>query len=369
MKVILKKCTEYDVSIIKEGISTSLKELGGLEKYVKPLEKVILKVNLLTSKKPELAATTHPAFVEALIEIFKENNNEVIIADSPGGVFIDTYLKRVYKSTGMDQIAKNQDIKLNKNYNSFDIFSNDSKLYKKMKICSYIKDADHIISVSKMKTHSLMTFTGAVKNMFGVVPGLSKANLHLQYPNMLDFGDMLLDVCNFSNPTLSFMDGIVAMEGEGPGSGDPVNMNVMLTSQSPHHLDVVATKIINLDPLKVPTIVKSIERKIVKEDFSDIEVVGNIDDFKKNNFVKAKTNDIDSVSKYSLGKYFKRYPKIITKSCIGCRICADICPVKTIDIVDGKAVINFENCISCFCCHEFCPEKAITVKRRLLRKI
>ena len=124
MKVILKKCTEYDVSKIKEGISTSLKELGGLEKYVKPLEKVILKVNLLTSKKPELAATTHPAFVEALIEIFKENKNEVIIADSPGGVFIDTYLKRVYKSTGMDQIAKNQDIKLNKNYNSFDIFSN-----------------------------------------------------------------------------------------------------------------------------------------------------------------------------------------------------------------------------------------------------
>ena len=178
-----------------------------------------------------------------------------------------------------------------------------------MKICSYIKDADHIISVSKMKTHSLMAFTGAVKNMFGVVPGLSKANLHVQYPNMLDFGDMLLDVCNFANPTLSFMDGIVAMEGEGPGSGDPVSMNVILTSQSPHHLDVVASKIINLDPLKVPTIVKSIERKIIKEDFSDIEVVGNIDDFKKHNFVKAKTNDIDNVSKFNLGKYFKRYPK------------------------------------------------------------
>ena len=107
------------------------------------------------------------------------------------------------------------------------------------------------------KMEDMVGLVGTVtnrKNMFGVVPGLSKANLHVQYPNMLDFGDMLLDVCQFANPTLSFMDGIVAMEGEGPGSGDPVSMNVMLTSQSPHHLDVVASKIINLDPLKVPTI-------------------------------------------------------------------------------------------------------------------
>ncbi len=105
MKVILKKCTEYNVSKIKNGILASLKELGGLEKYVKPKEKVILKVNLLTSKKPELAATTHPAFVEALIEIFKENDNVVVIADSPGGPFIDTYMKRVYKSTGMVSLS------------------------------------------------------------------------------------------------------------------------------------------------------------------------------------------------------------------------------------------------------------------------
>jgi len=369
MKVVLNKCTEYDVQKIKKGIIDSLNELGGLNKYIKSGESVLLKVNLLTLKKPEQAATTHPTFTEALVEVFKDNGNEVIIADSPGGPYLDMYIKRVYKATGMTEIAERQGVKLNRDYGSYDIFDNNSKMYKKMKICNYVKGVDHIITVSKMKTHSFMTFTGAVKNLFGVIPGLVKADLHMQYPDLLDFGSMLVDICQHINPTLSFMDGIIAMEGEGPGSGDPAEMNVILTSTSPYHLDVVAADMINLDPKKVPTIIKSIEYGHIKDDFSDIEVIGNIDDFRKSSFVHAKTNRVENVGRFSIWRYFKRYPKIIKKNCIGCGDCAEVCPAKTIDIIDRKAVIKFDKCISCFCCHEFCPAKAITVKRRFLRKI
>jgi len=204
--------------------------------------------------------------------------------------------------------------------------------------------------------------------MFGIIPGLTKADLHMQYPDLLDFANMLLDICKHIKPTLSFMDGIVAMEGEGPGSGDPRQMNAILTSASPYHLDVVATQMININPLSVPTIYNSIERGIIKEDFSDIEIVGNLKDFITPTFVPAKTNRIEKSGNLKMLKLFKKYPNIIKKTCIGCKDCANICPAKTIDIVDNKAVIRYENCISCFCCHEFCPVKAITVKRRLMRK-
>ncbi|QVK21009.1 DUF362 domain-containing protein [Mycoplasmatota bacterium] len=366
--VVIKKCDRYDVGLIKSQINLSLQELGGLDLYIKPKSKVLLKTNLMTVKKPIQAATTHPTFVEALIEIFKEHECEVIIADSPGGPYISSMMKRVYKATKMEEISDKHGIELNRDYGSYEVFDNKSSLYKKMKICNFVKNADHIISVSKLKTHAFITFTGAVKNMFGVVPGLAKADLHMQYPELLDFGNMLVDVCTHISPTLSFMDGIIAMEGEGPGSGNPRQMNTILTSTSPYHLDVVASKMINIDPKTIPTVYNSIERGIVKSDFSDIDLIGNMDEFIEHDFVQAQSNKFKDGHKWSIWRYFKRFPKIITKSCVGCKDCANVCPANTIDIVNKKAVINYENCISCFCCHEFCPVKAITVKRKLFRK-
>ncbi|XMB86093.1 DUF362 domain-containing protein [Mycoplasmatota bacterium WC44] len=368
-KVILKRCEDYDIVKIKNQINSSLELLGGLNNFIKPESKVLLKVNLMTVKKPEQAATTHPIFVEALIEVFKEHNCQVVIADSPGGPYVQAMMKRVYKSTGMSAISEKYDIELNTNLKSHEVFDNNAVLYKKMKICDYLNDIDHVISVSKMKTHAFMTFTGAVKNMFGVVPGLAKADLHMQYPALKDFSNMLIDVCNHVKPTLSFMDGIVAMEGEGPGSGVPKQMSAILTSTSPHHLDVIACKMINLDVKTVPIIYNSIERGIVKEDFSDIELFGSIDDFESKDYVHAKTNRLEKGHLNPISKLFKRFPNIITKTCIGCSDCANVCPANTIDIIDKKAVINYENCISCFCCHEFCPVKAINVKRKFLKRL
>jgi len=293
IKVILKRCEEYNVALIKKQVYSSLNELGGLDKFINQKSKVLLKVNLLTMKKPEQVATTHPAFVEALIEIFKEHDCEVLVADSPGGPFISTMMKRVYRVTKMKEITDKHNIELNQDFGSFQTFDNDSLIYKKMRISNYTKDVDDVMSVSKMKTHAFMTFTGAVKNMFGIIPGLAKADLRMHYPDLLDFANMLLDICKHIKPTLSFMDGIVAMEGEGPGSGDPRQMNAILTSASPYHLGVVATQMINVNPLSVPTIYNSIERGIIKEDFSDIEIVGNLKDFITHTFVPAKTNRIE----------------------------------------------------------------------------
>lgn len=366
-KVIIKECVRYHTELMTKRLNDAVNDLGGLEKFVKPGENVLLKVNLLTVKKPEQAATTHPDFVEAVAVMFLDFGCNVFIADSPGGPFIQPMLKRVYKATGMKDIEDRLNITLNHDTSSKSVFVEDSVLYKSMKVCNYLDNMDHIISMSKMKTHAFMTLTGAVKNMFGIIPGLTKAELHAQYPKLLDFAEMIVDVCNYAKPTLSFMDGIIAMEGEGPGSGEPKVMNTMLVSDSPYHLDYVAAELMKMDPLEVPTIIKSIERGFIKEDLSDLEIIGEVEPFIPEHFEHAKTNTLGYESDKFLVRLLKRYPNIIKKDCIGCKLCAEVCPKDTIDIVNKKAVINYSNCISCFCCHEFCPTKAINTKRRLLR--
>ncbi len=363
-KVIIKECSEYDVIKIQSRLKQGLAQIGGLKKFVKPGENILLKINILTIKKVEQAATTNPAFIEAVAREFLEFGCNVYVADSPGGPFVKGMLNRVYKAAGISNLANKDGIILNYDTSKKIVFVEEAQKYKKMELCNYLNNMDHIISMSKMKTHGYMRLTGAVKNMFGVVPGLTKAELHARFPELLDFADMLIDVCEHINPTLSFMDGIIAMEGEGPGSGTPKKMNTILISENPHHLDYVASILMKIDPVTIPTIHQGIKRGYIKEDFSDVEFIGDYKHLIPKSYQQAKANGFMS-SGTGVLNLLKRYPRIISKSCIGCSVCADICPKDTIKIIDKKAIIDYSNCISCFCCHEFCPVKAIDTKRRV----
>lgn len=104
-----------------------------------------------------------------------------------------------------------------------------------------------------MKTHALERITGAVKNSYGFVYGFHKAKGHTLYPSADSFARMLVDLNQYVKPRLYIMDGIVAMEGNGPGSGEPAPMNVMLMSQDPVALDSVFCHLIHLKPEMVPT--------------------------------------------------------------------------------------------------------------------
>lgn len=114
-------------------------------------------------------------------------------------------------------------------------------------------EQDCVISLSKMKTHALERITGAVKNSYGFVYGFHKAKGHTQYPSADSFARMLIDLNKCVAPKLYVMDGIVAMEGNGPGSGDPVPMNVLLMSTDPVALDSVFSRLVYLKPEMVPT--------------------------------------------------------------------------------------------------------------------
>ncbi|MBM7613748.1 DUF362 domain-containing protein [Alkaliphilus hydrothermalis] len=370
-KVSLIQCRTYDYNVVKESILQSFEHLGGIEKYIDKGDKVLLKLNLLMKKKPEEAATTHPIFTKALAEVLIQYGATVIIGDSPGGPFTERMLKGVYRVCGINKIAEETGAILNYNTNGVVVSNPDAKYLKSLTVTEMIQEVDKVISVSKLKTHGLAVFTGAVKNMFGIVPGLIKAEYHLTMPEIEEFSDALVDICLCGKPTLSFMDGIVGMEGHGPSAGDPREVGAVIASTSPYHLDVVATSIINLKPSDVPTIKRCMERGICSGKVEDIEIIGEeINKFLIKDFVIPETRTIKLVKdwmppfvKSAIDNLTRPRPVFNHKDCIGCRDCEEACPPKVIAMKDHRPIVRLDDCIRCFCCQELCPKKAVEVHR------
>lgn len=369
-------CKTYEYEKVKSVILDSFINLGGIDKYINKGDKVLLKTNLLMKRKPEEATTTHPTIVRALAEILIEYGAIVIIGDSPGGPFNEKLLKGVYSATGITAISKELNVKLNYNTNWMEVKNKNGLILKKLTVVEMLKDVDKVISVCKLKTHGMTKFTGAVKNMFGIIPGVLKAEYHYRMPEIDDFADALLDICLYSSPILSFMDGIVGMEGEGPSSGNPREVGVVLASNSPYHLDITATKIIGMKPYSVPTIKRSIERGICSKNFDDMILSGeNIENFIIHDFDIPEIRNVELLNE-KVPKFIRNIinntiqPKPVFDhlNCIGCNICAENCPPKVIEMKNDRPVVSLDKCIRCFCCQELCPKKTIKIHRPWLMK-
>jgi uncharacterized protein (DUF362 family)/ferredoxin len=376
-KVSIVRCDDYEYEKVKEAIKQSLDHLGGIEKYILPGEKVLLKLNLLMKKKPEEAATTHPSFTKALAEILINFGADVIIGDSPGGPFSEGALRGVYKACGIEEIAKDVGAKLNYNTNVVEIKNEKGLLLKKISAIEVLKEVDKVISVSKLKTHGMMMFTGAVKNMFGIVAGLEKAEYHVRMPKNIDFSNALVDICLAAEPVLSLMDGIVGMEGAGPSAGEPRKIGAVIASESPYHLDVVATSMIGLVPTKVPTIQRCVERGLCLGNLQDIELIGGaVETFIIKDFVIPEIRGLDLLEgklpkflRDILNEVMQPKPIFVHDRCVGCSDCAENCPPRVIQMMDGKPNVLLDECIRCFCCQELCPVKAVEIHRPLLMKL
>ncbi|MCL2421033.1 MAG: DUF362 domain-containing protein [Defluviitaleaceae bacterium] len=377
-KCSILPCDTYDYHEVYAALSESIKNLGGFEPYISPGERVLIKPNLMMKKNPEEAATTHPVFVRALADLLLAYGAKVIIGDSPGGPFTSSLMQGVYKATGMAAIAAETDAVLNANFNACQKENPNGLIMKRLTMADMLNDVDKVISVAKLKTHGMMTFTGAVKNMFGTVPGLVKAEYHLNIPNYDHFADMLIDVCLCSNPVLSFMDGIVGMEGHGPSAGTPVNINVVMASDSPYHLDQAACHIIGLAARDVPVLKRLQARGMIGE-LADIEFSGKpITDFIMPNFhiVRARSpltlhkSDLPVFVKRLIGKHMQSRPVVNASDCTSCGMCKEACPAKVIEVcAKTKPTIDYPECIRCYCCQELCPLKAVKIYKPLLVRI
>ena len=368
-KVVLKYCPDYTANVeqlLREGLS----EWGGMSAFVKPGQQVLLKVNLLMKKRPEEAVTTHPSVVEAVVRLVQEAGGIAIIGDSPGGPYTVSALQAIYERSGLREVAERTGAILNEDVGQTTLQYPEAKLAKSLTVTNCVLNADVVIPLSKLKTHGMMTFTGAVKVLFGVIPGLLKAEYHFKMFKVEDFAELLVDIATWVKPTLNIMDGVVGMEGDGPSSGKPRDIGALILSTDPYALDVVATDLIGIKPEKVPTIMAARLRGLTSR-LSELQLKGDSRSlWRIQGFVIPKavsTNFLDMfplprrVKKFALNR-LRPIPIFEHESCEGCGDCVKNCPSKIITMNENqRPIVDLDKCIRCFCCQELCPHHSVKI--------
>lgn len=368
-RVSVFRCDNYNSDNLQSSLRDLLQPLGGMGKWVKPGTKVLLKPNLLSARPPEDAVTTHPELVAAIAREVRTHGGEVIAGDSPGGGVRE--VRDVWEKTGLAEIAAREDLRLVNFEGSGAVryAVNGQEYY----ISRPVAEADLIINIPKLKTHVLTLLSGAVKNMFGIVPGFRKANYHKEAPNPDAFAQILVDILSLKPPDLTIMDAVLAMEGDGPSSGAPKKLNLLLASTDPVALDAIAAFVIGIRPDEVPTTRIASESGLGIGWPEAIEVVGNrlqdavCPDFKLTSNRKLKL--IPAPVSRVLGRYIWIRPSINADNCTGCRICIDSCPTEALKSnLTECPTIDYKECINCWCCHESCPSQAVEIQQSWLAK-
>lgn len=370
--VAVVRCKTYNVEAVKPALEEAVNAVNGLD-FVKSGMKIIIKPNLVSFKKPDAAATTHPALLEALVEMLLARGADVTIGDSPGGPHSLPLLNRVYAATGMDRLEK-LGAKLNRNMNEKNVDFPEGKVLKNFTYTEYLDEADAIIDFCKLKSHGMLGMSAAVKNLFGTIPGLKKPEVHYKFQNDAEFADMLVDLNEYFKPRLAICDAVVGMEGNGPTAGTPRQIGAIIASKSTYYADVVGAELIGMNIDGLPTLQAAYERGFAPASSKNLRVYGDIraltvDDFKappvRGLSFMRKGNVLHFISKAAL----EHKPTLKRRHCIGCGECARMCPAKAIEMKNKKPHINREKCIRCFCCQEFCPRAAMVAHRPLAAKV
>ena len=336
---------------------------------------VLLKPNIVFDALPEKAISTHPVFLEAAIRLVLElGAGQVLVGDSPG-LHAPGFSGKV---SGLGEVTR----KFNAQWVDFtqekvEVAFPDGKVAKKFTISGAVKKADVIISLPKLKTHQLMYFTGALKNMFGLVPSVAKSAFHVRFPDRARFASMIVDLNLAVTSHYALMDAITGMEGPGPSGGEPRHIGLVLASPNLLAIDAAACTIIGYHPEEIPVNADALARGLWLSSFDEIEYPAlspfdaQIADFVKVPFQKSRSQLLEFIMPRplrALRNSFAPRPTINHSKCVLCGDCLKICASKVMSFLEAngkrQVVINYRRCIRCFCCHEICPKKAIDISRR-----
>ena len=380
-QVYAASCPDY--SQAEACIRALVEQMGGMGRFVRPGERIVLKANLLRAAPPESAICTHPAVVEAVAKLVKEAGGTRVIGATPGGpLHREAVLRSLYEKPGRAAAAAAAGAELSMDSSTRTVSLPEGKVLRQAEIITPVAEADGVIDLCKMKTHVLMSMTGAVKNLFGVIPGLSKVGYHATHPDHATFADVLLDLTGYVKPRLSLMDGILAMEGDGPGSsGTPRQAGLLLAAANPLALDTAAGAIMNLPRQDNPVLLAAERRGLTPCRMEDVELIGGtVEELRMADYkfpASTKSNLMDFLGPLArpaerlCKKALSQTPRIDGAKCVGCGICAKSCPGQAIAMTapGKKARISQNACIHCYCCHELCPQKAVELHQSWLGRL
>lgn len=379
-KVYIVRCPDYEQ--VEEKIAELLSMMNGMTSFAGPGEKIVLKANLLQAAKPEKAVTTHPSVVASVARMVKNAGATPVIADSPGYGYNKRTLDKIYRTCGMYRAAEEAGIELNFDTTHEVVSFPNGKLIKRFEVITPVVKADGVFNLCKLKTHVFMHMTGAVKNNFGVIPGLIKPGYHAKLHDTNHFANMLLDLTEYVSPRISIMDAVIGMEGHGPGaSGAPRHIGLLLAAKNPLALDIVASEIIGLRQENNPVLVEAEKRGLYPNCLQEVQVIGaNISDLRISDYKFPAT--IFGGTGMGRMPWWQRAlvplfkdgvsvkPRVIKDKCIACGACFWSCPMKIITIIDDRyCQIDEKGCIRCYCCHEMCPNDAIELRKNILYRI
>ncbi|MCP4153814.1 MAG: DUF362 domain-containing protein [bacterium] len=370
--IYLSKCTTYDSKQIYRLMHDYFDKTGGLDQWVQPGMNVLLKPNLCLAHSPQKAITTHPVILDQITRILMEKGAHVTIGDNPIGKVEKATAEKIWRLSGIDEVAQKTGCTmtiLNEEGIQEKSITIKDKTFSYYVSKKYL-NADLVINIPKFKTHVLMGFTGAVKNIYGIVPGRTKVQLHGFAPELEDFARVLVEVYSARVPELTIMDAIEGLEGDGPGiRGKVKKIGTLILSNDGVLVDHISAAIMGIDPTDILTNTRAVEMKLGQDTVSHENVYLNgfdtlvdcfTETYKMPSTVRLRNSKVleklFQMRKFSIG--------INNEKCSVCRLCMENCPVKCINETDenkNKLYVEKSACIQCLCCHEVCPCGAVDV--------
>jgi uncharacterized protein (DUF362 family)/Pyruvate/2-oxoacid:ferredoxin oxidoreductase delta subunit len=372
-RVVIKGCEDYEGDRVYEALSEAVGRLGGMGRFVNPGERVLLKVNLLVPRSPDSAVVTHPSFVRAVVKLVQEAGGVAVIGDSPGGPFRRAALKLAYRASGLLDVAEETGAELNYNVERIRVRLPEGSIIRELELMEAFRSVDRVLPLPKVKTHCLTRLSCATKILFGLVPGTVKAGYHGKLRTRENFARMLVDIVNYVRPRLILVDGILAMEKNGPTWGNPRWTKFVLAGEDAFAVDLVVCRLLGLVPESVPMLVVARKQGLVRFDEDYPEVLGGpISTFHIDDFLLPTQEDpfqlLPGFLQSFVANVFTHSP-YVNEHCVACGECVRNCPQGAISLREGRISINHSRCIRCYCCDELCPHDGISLRSSRLGRL